>query len=844
MTPSRPDDSGGTSGTASSSRAPAQTLLQQRLQGAFLTVIGLAGLIGGVLFSIEAPGFTPVPVVFLTFWLVMVIVGKILFAGLDKLRAAGITAAPAPHQLRAAAAVAAIVVAVGTMGFAATTAGTGVAAAAPCPGGGPATCGPTGPDLTFAPPTGQATAPGQQPGQQGGQDQQGIATSPSQGGDNGPGIQAQTPQFGTPGQQAPNIPSNEQPGQGGQQQGQPAQGNGQGQQNQNPAVQTTVPGGPQQTGQQQPGQTQPGQPSPTTVTVTKTQTECPMPGAPGANGVAPGAPRSDATDNGGASNDIETKDGPPSWAYLVGEATGIAAGGRTRRRITPGPTASRLSSESISDTTTAATRAATEFYSSEQINPTPPTPELHAPNIADTPPAHQPQQPPSQGSGSGPGNGSSSSTSPGTSSVGQGSTPGTSPGQGTGDGDSGGSAPAPGGANTDTVPINFGGPDGDTRPEPGGVPGIFSFLWPLAQALARLLQEIFDRLIRPFLDWLENILSMIPGYIGLLLIKGYLDIKGYLEGIAGLIRGPQRGMAPPATGNPSTTAPTTPTAPGDGGGNGDGKPPRQTPPIIPPAPGQNPGTELPTAGDPGTSLPGQPRQPITPKPTTPSDPGKIPAPGRIDPDTGLPVIPQQPRPSTTPQPGTGSTPSASNGGGQAPKPKKQPPAPTKPPPKPGTGGGPGRWEWTNESGGANVKQNRPFQEAVTGVDGAWSYVVNGVKFDGFEIIKGLVKALVDAKYGSSGYGALLKPDGTLVDVYSPSTPPFIKGIYDSLISEVQRQVAAVNALPNPQEFPIYWVANSPATAAALKAVIEQVPEAAGRITVITADVWNALKGIG
>lgn len=327
VTPARPDDSGGTSGTASSSRAPSQALLQQRLQGAFLTIIGLAGLIGGVLFSIEAPRFTPVPVVFLTFWLVMVIVGKVLFAGLGRLRDAGV-GAPAPSQVRAAAAVAGIVVAVGMMGFAATGAGAGVAAAAPCPGGGPATCGPTGPDLTFAPPTGQATAPGQQPGQQGGQDQQGIATSPSQGGDNGPGIQAQTPQFGTPGQQAPNIPGNEQPGQGGQQQ--PAQGQQTGQQG---PVQTTAPGGPQRTGQQQPGQqTQSGQPSSPTVTVTKTESQCAVPGAGNGAGT-PGSPGGgDSSSNGGGTGPDngggENQDGAPSWAYLVGEASALMTGRR------------------------------------------------------------------------------------------------------------------------------------------------------------------------------------------------------------------------------------------------------------------------------------------------------------------------------------------------------------------------------------------------------------------------------------------------------------------------------------------------------------------------------------
>ncbi|MBS4104112.1 hypothetical protein [Tsukamurella paurometabola] len=310
-------------------------MAQQRLQGLFLTIIGVAGAFGGVLFAIEAPKYTPVPVVFLSFWLVMVIVGQVLFAGLRKLRAAGV-GAPAPEQVRAAAAVAAIVVAVGMMGIAATTAGTGSAQAAPCPGGGPATCGPTPgqPELTFTPPAGQQTAPGGQQGQQGAQqDNNGIATSPAgSGGDNGPGIQAQTPDFGTPGQPTPNIPGNEpnqpQPGQG-QQQQQQSQGN------QESPVQKTPPGRPNQPGQQQ---TQTGQAtsSQPTVTVTKTQSECPAPGAAGSgNGGGPGAP---GTDSGGAPGagggpDGGDDSGAPSWAYLVGETSALLTG---RRRNTGG----------------------------------------------------------------------------------------------------------------------------------------------------------------------------------------------------------------------------------------------------------------------------------------------------------------------------------------------------------------------------------------------------------------------------------------------------------------------------------------------------------------------------
>ncbi|MBS4104143.1 hypothetical protein [Tsukamurella paurometabola] len=308
------------------------SVAQQRLQGAFLTVIGLAGMFGGVMFSIEAPRFTPVPVVFLTFWLIMVIVGRIFFTGLSKLRSAGV-GAPAPEQVRAAAAVAGIVVAVGMMGFAATGPGAGVASAAPCPGGGPATCGPgPGPELTITPPAQQTTAPGGQQGSQGsGQDNNGIATSPAgSGGNDGGNIQAQTPDFGSPGGQAPNIPGNP-TGQGQQ----PGQGQQTGQQN---PVRTTAPGRPDQTGQQQTGQpTQSGQPSQSTVTVTQTQSQCPAPGAAG-NGGAPGGgnggPGAPGTEGGsGPDGDGENKDGAPSWSYLVAEATGVMAG---RRRNTSG----------------------------------------------------------------------------------------------------------------------------------------------------------------------------------------------------------------------------------------------------------------------------------------------------------------------------------------------------------------------------------------------------------------------------------------------------------------------------------------------------------------------------
>ncbi|WP_238220118.1 DNA/RNA non-specific endonuclease [Tsukamurella pulmonis] len=303
-------------------------MAQQRLQGAFLTVIGLAGMFGGVMLSIEAPGFTPVPVVFLVFWLIMVIVGRIFFTGLSKLRSAGV-GAPAPEQVRAAAAVAGIVVAVGMMGFAATGPGAGVASAAPCPGGGPATCGPgPGPELTITPPAQQTTAPGGQQGNQGsGQDNNGIATSPAgSGGNDGGNIQAQTPDFGASGQQAPNIPGNPT----GQAQ-QPAQGQQTGQQN---PVRTTAPGRPTPTGQPtRSGQPTSGQP---TVTVTQTQSQCPAPGgagsdgAPGGNG-GPGAPGSEGGN--GPDGDGENKDGAPSWSYLVAEATGVMAG---RRRNTSG----------------------------------------------------------------------------------------------------------------------------------------------------------------------------------------------------------------------------------------------------------------------------------------------------------------------------------------------------------------------------------------------------------------------------------------------------------------------------------------------------------------------------
>ena len=707
VTPARPDDSGGTSGTASSSRAPSQTVRQQRLQGAFLTIIGLAGLIGGVLFSIEAPRFTPVPVVFLTFWLVMVIVGKILFAGLGRLREAGV-GAPAPSQVRAAAAVAGIVVAVGMMGFAATGTGAGVAAAAPCPGGGPATCGPTGPELTFTPPPAQTGAPG---GQQGGQQTGGNtgATSPSpagSGGDNGPGIQAQTPQFGTPGQQAPNIPGNEQPGQGGQR----PQGNGQGQPNQNPTVQTTAPGGPQQTGQQQPGQqTQSGLPSSPTITVTKTESQCAVPGAG-----TPGGPGSgESSDNGGGTGpdngDGENKDGAPSWAYLVAEATGLMAGGRNRRLATPGAVTSQLTSETLTDTT-AATKASTEYYSSARINPSPSRDlEPPAPNTADAPPSHQPMQPPSTGSGNSE-SGPSSSPNPGVSS-GQGAPVGTSPGQGLGTGSNNGSTPTPipGDADPGATTTNVGWPDVPGVPDPGlpkpgsgfvegpviaalpaivtaGIAFAVAVIGALVGAIVAVLiaaanaLDAFGKLIPPLAGAIN---SWLGGSAGKTLDDLLKDLpektrealrKWLEENLPKLIdKLREAGLLPAA-----------PAAPGGGAS-----------PAGPPTPGTAT-PDLPTPGNPGTPLPGQTRPPLTPKPTTPPDPGKIPAPGRNDPDTGLPVIPQQPRPSTTPQPGTGSAPSASNG------------ATTPAPPSQGAPNKPGETKKPGESSGKREPDPKGF----------------------------------------------------------------------------------------------------------------------------------------
>ncbi|MDP0400236.1 hypothetical protein [Tsukamurella strandjordii] len=76
---------------------------------------------------------------------------------------------------------------------------------------------------------------------------------------------------------------------------------------------------------------------------------------------------------------------------------------------------------------------------------------------------------------------------------------------------------------------------------------------------------------------------------------------------------------------------------------------------------------------------------------------------------------------------------------------------------------------------------------------------------------------------------------------SPSTPSFIKGIYEGLAKQIASQVAAVDSLPNPGDFPIFWVVNDSQTAAIMQAVVN-AEQAADRITVITIDAWNALKG--
>ncbi|MCS3782396.1 hypothetical protein [Tsukamurella ocularis] len=297
------------------------------LSGVLLTALGIIGIVAGVLFSIIAPQLRPVPLVFLGFWLVMVFVGKVFFSGLTRLREAG-RSAPAPEQIRAAAAVLAIVAATS---FAGAFVGAG-SSWATCPGD--ATCPPgPGPQLTFTPPTQQqTTAPGQQGPQQGGQQDNGIATSPAQGGSNdGGNIQAQTPQFGTPGQQAPTVPGNEpdQPAQGTA----PARPTGQ-----QPEVRTTAPGRPT------PATTTPRRPrieadSSTSRTTTRSPAESSAPHRPY------------TTDN---DDDRDEDDDPPMWAYLVNESTALTAG----RRLRTGSSTLRPG-KAVADTQTAYLRTST-----------------------------------------------------------------------------------------------------------------------------------------------------------------------------------------------------------------------------------------------------------------------------------------------------------------------------------------------------------------------------------------------------------------------------------------------------------------------------------------------------
>ncbi|GAA1084989.1 hypothetical protein [Tsukamurella spumae] len=307
-------------------------------------------------------------------------------------------------------------------------------------------------------------------------------------------------------------------------------------------------------------------------------------------------------------------------------------------------------------------------------------------------------------------------------------------------------------------------------------------------------------------------------------------------------------IKPPST-SPSPTTPTTPQPdapvivpppPGQ-----PGIIPAPSTPTIPntPAPGNTPGQPAPN-----TPLPGGPRPPIVPIPTEPPDPGKPPTPGRIDPDTGLPVIPQQPRPSTTPRPGTGSAPSASNGGGgQAPKPGKPArpkPKPTMPPPTPGSNGGPGEWRFTNEGTAdtATMEAARIFQQLVTLVSYLYSYYVNGVKFDGyFNNIPGLGKTLVDAKNSlGTGYAALAGPNGTLADI---DGKPWLEGLFDGIVKQANRQLAALDDLPNGgRSISLVWVTNNAATQAGIKAALATLGSAAERITVLTIDQWTSYLG--
>ena len=105
-------------------------------------------------------------------------------------------------------------------------------------------------------------------------------------------------------------------------------------------------------------------------------------------------------------------------------------------------------------------------------------------------------------------------------------------------------------------------------------------------------------------------------------------------------------------------------------------------------------------------------------------------------------------------------------------------------------GGPGTWTSVNES---MSDRAAAYQAAVTGTPSGMGYVVNGVKFDGYQ--NGV---LLDAK--GPGYATFAK-NGKFVDWYNGA---------DSLVGQAQRQLAAAGGVP------IEWRVAEPAAATAIQ----------------------------
>lgn len=106
--------------------------------------------------------------------------------------------------------------------------------------------------------------------------------------------------------------------------------------------------------------------------------------------------------------------------------------------------------------------------------------------------------------------------------------------------------------------------------------------------------------------------------------------------------------------------------------------------------------------------------------------------------------------------------------------------------------GPGAWRTVNE---AMSGRAAAYQSQITGRAGE-SYLVNGVKFDGFE-----AGTLLDAK--APGYASFVK---------NGEFRSFFRG-QDSLLSQAQRQVTAAQGVP------ITWHVAEPTAADAMRALL-------------------------